>query len=91
LKNKCPEKYKELLSNMRANFNGCFYYSECIEESIFNLMYSGLVYYDFYNNQYKITDIKRITKYYEEFIVDYSEETVGILNNLIEEIKIYEK
>jgi len=48
------------------------------------------VYYDFYNNQYKITDIKRITKYYEKFIVDYNKETVGILNNLIEEIK-YEK
>jgi len=83
LKNKNPE-YKTLISRIKADFNGVYYYSNCMEESTFNLMFVDVIDYDNINKLYVPT--KRFDFYIEECMEKLNPETELLLDKLIKEI-----
>jgi len=83
LKNKNPE-YKTLVSRIKANFNGVFYSSDCIDEATFNLMFVDVIDYDNINKLYVPT--KRFDFYIEECMEKLNPETELLLDKLIKEI-----
>lgn len=83
LKNKNPE-YKTLISRIKANFNGVFYSSDCIDEATFNLMFADVINYDNINKLYVPT--KRFDFYIEECMEKLNPETELLLDKLLKEI-----
>ncbi len=86
LKKDRPDKYGVLLSNIKAVYNGIFFYCECMEEAIFNLMFCRILHIDTYG-KYRPVKEEWLDSYLKCSLSGYDESVRPLLEEFVKDLK----
>lgn len=87
LKKDKPKKYGALLSKINdATYNGIFFYSECLQEAIFNLMFCGIICWNS-SGRYDLVKEEVLDSYLKCSLTVCDESVAPLLDELVKDLK----